>query len=123
MSYVTYDWKVDYTTPTTAGTRTMVVNAQYAAEAEELVEGMVPGCTVTGHSQGRKYSDGEAVGNSSGGGSFSDGDGEGTLAAIGILGTIALVMWAWPVIKWLLIIGAVGGAAYGIIKVAEMIKD
>ncbi len=112
MSYVTYDWKVDYTTPRTAGTRTMVVQAPYAAEAEELVEGMVPGCTVTGHSQGRKYSDGEAVGDSYGG-----------FGGIGVLCLIALVLWALPVLKWVLLVSAIGGAAYGIMMIVEKIKD
>ena len=121
MSYVTYDWKVDYTTPRTAGTRTMVVQAPYAAEAEELVEGMVPGCTDTGHSQGRKYSDGEAVGDSYGG---FGGIGENmTGEAFGVLCLIALVLWALPVLKWVLLVSAIGGAAYGIMMIVEKIKD
>lgn len=69
------------------------------------------------------HDDNDSSSSGSSGGGSSDGDGEGTMAAIAVLGTIALVMWAWPVLKWVLLLSLIGGAAYGIMKVAEMIKD
>jgi hypothetical protein len=67
------------------------------------------------------HDDNDSSSSGSSGGGSSDGD--GTLAAIAILGTIALVMWAWSVLKWVLLLSLICGAAYGIMKVAEMIKD
>ena len=47
MAYVTYDFKVPYTTRDNAGTRYMTVQAPDNTEAMELVRGMVPGAIVT----------------------------------------------------------------------------
>ena len=61
MAYVTYDFKVPYTTRDNAGTRYMTVQAPDNTEAMELVRGMVPGAIVTFPERGQKYSDGKAV--------------------------------------------------------------
>lgn len=96
---------------------TETVEANTSHDAVARVQRSNPGCNV------RCCASYNAPNDSSGGGSFSDGDGEGAMAAIAILGTIVLVMWAWPVLKWVLLLSLIGGAAYGIMKVAEMIKD
>jgi hypothetical protein len=95
---------------------TETVEANTSHDAIKKVERANRGCIV------RCCASYNAPNNSSGG-SSSSGDGEGTLAAIGILGTIALVMWAWPVLKWVLLVGAIGGVAYCIMMIVEKIKD
>jgi len=96
---------------------TETVEANTSHDAIKKVQRANRGCQV------RCCASYNAPNDSSGGGSSSDGGGDGTLATFGILGTIALVMWAWPVLKWVLLVGAIGGVAYGIVKVVEIIKD
>lgn len=96
---------------------TETVEANTSHDAIARVQRANPGCQV------RCCKSYNAPNDSSGGGSFSDGDGEGTMAAIAILGTIALVMWAWSVLKWVLLLAAIGGAAALIMKIVDNIKD
>jgi len=90
MAYVTYDWRVGYTTRSNAGTRYMTVEAPYSSEAEELVRGMVPGCRITTCLKaGNEYHDGELVGNANRGGSSESGE-----LAASALGFLGAGLWA-----------------------------